>query len=347
MSDQELRKVSTDQDLSEAIRRAFSHYSLERPVAELLDHPPRRRGSRSGLAVRGLAVGGLAAVAMLLVALWPGDGQDTALGPVPAGAFASWTPRPQRADSDSLADAVARCNRADPGGAELPVAATERRGGYTLVFRTDGARRAVCIAGPQNQLLSLPAPPKLAAGEAPPEQPNRFPIEEVVFPGPRNPLSEQVGIVVGRVGAEVRAVEIRPDDGVTITATVSRGYFVAWWPGTAEDAAHAMITARKHAGRGVADFKLLGGDASFAEFARNPSAVEPLPAEVSEVDGSGEMPIMSLLTPQDDFGREIVVHLSAGDGARGTAPDCQEFSTDEEWRAASPSLRPKCRYPSG
>jgi hypothetical protein len=169
----------------------------------------------------------------------------------------------------------------------------------------------------------------------------------VVFPGPRNPLSEQVGIVVGRVGAEVRAVEIRPDDGVTITATVSRGYFVAWWPGTAEDAAHAMITARKHAGRGVADFKLLGGDASFAEFARNPSAVEPLPAEVSEVDGSGEMPIMSLLTPQDDFGREIVVHLSAGDGARGTAPDCQEFSTDEEWRAASPSLRPKCRYPSG
>jgi hypothetical protein len=347
VSDQELRKVSTDQDLSEAIRRAFSHYSLERPVAELLDHPPRRRGSRSGLAVRGLAVGGLAAVAMLLVALWPGDGQDTALGPVPAGAFASWTPRPQRADSDSLADAVARCNRADAGGAELPVAATERRGGYTLVFRTDGARRAVCIAGPQNQLLSLPAPPKLAAGEAPPEQPNRFPIEEVVFPGPRNPLSEQVGIVVGRVGAEVRAVEIRPDDGVTITATVSRGYFVAWWPGTAEDAAHAMITARKHAGRGVADFKLLGGDASFAEFARNPSAVEPLPAEVSEVDGSGEMPIMSLLTPQDDFGREIVVHLSAGDGARGTAPDCQEFSTDEEWRAASPSLRPKCRYPSG
>jgi hypothetical protein len=347
VSDQELRKVSTDQDLSEAIRRAFSHYSLERPVAELLDHPPRRRGSRSGLAVRGLAVGGLAAVAMLLVALWPGDGQDTALGPVPAGAFASWTPRPQRADSDSLADAVARCNRADPGGAELPVAATERRGGYTLVFRTDGARRAVCIAGPQNQLLSLPAPPKLAAGEAPPEQPNRFPIEEVVFPGPRNPLAEQVGIVVGRVGADVRAVEIRPDDGVTVTATVSRGYFVAWWPGTAEDAAHAMITARKHAGRGVADFKLLGGDASFAEFARNPSAVEPLPAEVSEVDGSGEMPIMSLLTPQDDFGREIVVHLSAGDGARGTAPDCQEFSTDEEWRAASPSLRPKCRYPSG
>jgi hypothetical protein len=347
VSDQELRKVSTDQDLSEAIRRAFSHYSLERPVAELLDHPPRRRGSRSGLAVRGLAVGGLAAVAMLLVALWPGNGQETALGPVPAGAFASWTPRPQRADSDSLADAVARCNRADPRGAELPVAATERRGGYTLVFRTDGARRAVCIAGPQNQLLSLPAPPKLAAGEAPPEQPNRFPIEEVVFPGPRNPLSEQVGIVVGRVGADVRAVEIRPDDGVTVTATVSRGYFVAWWPGTAEDAAHAMITARKHAGRGVADFKLLGGDASFAELARNPSAVEPLPAEVSEVDGSGEMPIMSLLTPQDDFGREIVVHLSAGDGARGTAPDCQEFSTDEEWRAASPSLRPKCRYPSG
>jgi hypothetical protein len=347
MSDQELRKVSTDQDLSEAIRRAFSHYSLERPVAELLDHPQRRRGSRSGPAVRWLAVGGLAAAATLLVALWPGDGQQTALSPVPAGAFASWTPRPQRADSESVADAVARCNRADPGGAELPVAATERRGDYTLVFRADGARRAVCIAGPRNQLLALPAPPKLPASEAPPEQPNRFPLKEVVFPGPRNPLAEHVGIVVGRVAADVRAVEIEPDDGVRVTATTSRGYFVAWWPGTAEDAAHATITAWNRPGGPVAEFKLLRGGASLAEFARNPTAVEPLPAEVSEVEGSGKVPIMSILTPQDDFGREIVVHLSAGEGRRGTPPDCKEFSTDEEWRAASPSLPPRCRYSSG
>jgi hypothetical protein len=345
VSDRKLRKVSTDQELSEAIRRAFGRYSLERPAAELFDHQ-HGRGSRRGPAVRALAVAALAAAGLLLATLWPGDGQDTALGPAPARAFASWTPKPRRADADSLADAVARCRRADPRGAELPIAATERRGGFTLVFRTDGARRGVCIAGPHGQLLSLPAPPKLPAGEAPPGRADSFPIEEVVYPGPNNALAERVGILVGRVAPHVGAVEISPAHGVAVTATVSRGYFVAWWPGTAEDAAHAMIRARSDVGNPVAAFQLLGRDASLVELAQDPSTAEPLPAEVSEVDGSGRQPILTVLTPRADLSREIAVRLSGDEGADRAAPDCQEFSTDERWRAASPSLAPKCRYPS-
>jgi hypothetical protein len=346
MSDQELRKVSTDQELSEAIRRAFGHYSLERPTGELLDHPQRRRGSRPRLAIRALAVGGFAGAAILLATLWPGDGQETALAPAPEGAFASWTPTPQAADSHSVAGAVARCDEVDPRGADLPIGATEERGAYTLVFRTDGQRRSVCIAGPQDQLLSLPAPPKIA-GETPPEKPNSFPIEEVVFPGPRNRLAEQVGLVIGRVSPEVGGVEISPDDGAAVTATVSQGYFVAWWPGTADDAAHATISARDEAGSKVADFKLLAGDASFAEFAQNPAAFEPLPAEISATDDSGRLPVMALLTPQGDLDREIALYLGPAEASNGAEPECQEFETDEEWRAASPSLPPKCRYPSG
>ena len=345
MSDQKLHKVRTDQELSEAIRRAFGRYSLERPAAELFDHQ-RGRGSRPGPAVRALAVSALAAAGLLLATLWPGDGQYTALGPAPMRAFASWTPKPQRADSDSLADAVARCGNADPRGAELPIAATERRGGYTLVFRTDGARRAVCIAGPHGQLLSLPAPPKLPAGEGRPGPADSFPIEEVAYPGPGNPLAERVGILVGRVAPHVGAVEIRPARGVAVTATVSRGYFVAWWPGAAEDAAHAMIRARSDVGNPVAAFQLLPGDASLVELAQDPSTAEPLPAVVSQVEGSGQQPILTVLTPRADLSREIAVRLSGHVGADPAAPDCQEFSTDEGWRAASPSLAPECRHPS-
>jgi hypothetical protein len=346
MSERELSRVSTDRELSEAIRHAFGQYSLERPLEELLEHPRRRRGSSLRRVARALAVSGLAAAAVLLAALWPGGGQDTAVGPAPDRAFASWTPTPRPADSDSLAAAVARCDAADPRGGELPIAATEQRGAYTLVFRTDRARRAACIAGPRDQLLSLPAPPKLPASELSPEPPGSFAIEQVFFPGPRNPLAGQVGLVLGRVGPRVGGVEISPDHGRPLTATVTRGYFVAWWPGTAEDAAHATIRARDRAGSQIAAFRLLARDASLAELARNPSALESLPAELSGTDGSGQHPIMSLLTPHQDFSREIAVYLSATKGADGTVAECQEFATDEQWKAASPSLQPKCRYPS-
>jgi hypothetical protein len=344
MSDQ-LHKVSTDQDLTEAIRRAFGHYSLERSLEELVDRPRPRRGLRPTLTARALAVAAVAAAALLVATLFPGGGEKTPLGPGPVGAFASWTPEPQPADSARLRAAAARCNRADPRGAQLPVAATERRGAYTLVFRTDGARRAVCIAGPQSQMLSLPAPPKVPASEAPRGQPSSFPIEEVFFPGPRNPLAEQVGLVVGRVAAGVGAVEIGRDDGVTVTATVSRRHFVAWWPGTADDAAHATFTARRRDGSPRARFTLLAGDATLAAFARDPSAAEPLPADVSVMAGSRQVPIMTVATSRDDLGREIVVYLGGSERPDGAAGECPEFSTDEEWRAASASLPPRCRYP--
>jgi hypothetical protein len=346
MSEQELHKVTTDQDLSDAIHRAFSHYTLERSVAELVDRPARRRGRRPALTARALAVAAVAAAALLVATLAPGGGEDTPLGPGPAGAFASWTPEPERADAALRKAATARCNEADPRGAELPVAATERRGSYTLVFRTDGARRAVCIAGPRSQVLSVPAPPRLPAGGTPPEQPGSFPIEEVAFPGPLSPLAEQLGILVGRVGADVGAVEIKTDDAVAVTATVSRRYFVAWWPGTADDAAHATISARRHDGIPLARFTLLARDASLDELARGAAAAAPLPANVSGLAGSGQMPVMTIGSSHDDLGREIVVYLGGSERPDGTAGVCREFPTDEEWQAASPSLPPQCRYPN-
>ena len=344
MRDQQLHKVSTDAELSDAIRQAFGHYSLERSPEEFVDSERPQRG-HPRLTGRALAVAATAAAALIVATLSPGGGRDTPLGPAPA-AFASWTPAPRPADPASLRTALVRCNKADPRGAELPVAATERRGDYTLVFRTDGARRAVCIAGPRTQLLSLPAPPKLPTGAARTERSGRFPIEEVVFPGPRNPLAEWVGLVVGRVAADVGAVEIRTPAGVTVTATVSRGYFVAWWPGTAADAAHATIRALRDDGRPAARFRLLRAAASFAGFARNPSAAGVLPAEASGPAGSGRAPIMTLLTPRDDLGREVVVDLGGSERADGVPGRCREFPTDDEWRAASPSLPPECRYPN-
>jgi hypothetical protein len=179
-----------------------------------------------------------------------------------------------------LADAKARCEAADPRGAALPLAATEQRGKYTLIFRADGGKRAVCIAGPEDELLVLsPGPVADPPREDLPS--SFFPITEAVFPGPENPVADRIGLVAGRVGSGVREVTIHSSEAKPVAATISRGYFVAWWPGTADGAAHATIEAREEAGAARATFRLLREDLSLAEFVGDPVVEEPFPAEMT------------------------------------------------------------------
>ncbi len=52
-------------------------------------------------------------------------------------------------------------------------------------------------------------------------------------PAAITPEPGQRSALVGQVGADVRSVRINLADGSSLTATVSNGWVIAWWPGTA------------------------------------------------------------------------------------------------------------------
>jgi hypothetical protein len=289
-----------DGDLAESIRRGFSRYSLDGSVDDLRDRARPRALPRLALpAASAVTVAAVAVGALLLAMPLGGDMSGSTLAP--ERAFASWTPDPAPVPGSVLADAKARCEAADSRGAALPLAATEQRGSYTLIFRADAGKRAVCIAGPEDELLVLSPGP---VTDPPLEDlpPTFFPISEAVFPGPGNPMAGRIGLVVGRVGAGVDGVTIDSREAKAVAATISRGYFVAWWPGTADGAAHATIEARDAADGSRATFRLLREDVSLAEFVQDPVLDEPFPAQMQPAGAT------LLLARARQPGREIVVY---------------------------------------
>ena len=55
---------------------------------------------------------------------------------------------------------------------------------------------------------------------------------------PKNPNYPGLRIVAGRVDPTVKGVTVSRADGLKVVATVTSGYFVAWWP-TDHDAVSA------------------------------------------------------------------------------------------------------------
>jgi hypothetical protein len=297
----------TDGDLAESIRRGFSQYSLDGSVEDLLDRERPRALPRLAVpAVSALAVAAVAIGALLLALPLGGGMSGSTLAP--ERAFASWTPDPAPVPGSVLADAKARCEAADSRGAALPLAATEQRGEYTLIFRAGAGKRAVCIAGPEAELLVL-SPGPVADPPVEDLPPTFFPISEAVFPGPGNPMADRIGLVAGRVGTGVDGVTIHSSEAKPVAATVSGGYFVAWWPGTADGAAHATIEARDEADATRATFRLLREDVSLAEFVQDPVLDEPFPAEMKPMGAT------LLLARAHQPGREIVVYPGNVEGA--------------------------------
>ena len=53
-------------------------------------------------------------------------------------------------------------------------------------------------------------------------------------PGMKNSSGQALTLVDGRIGAGVTSVTIDRSDGSSVQATVSGGWYLAWWPGTAQ-----------------------------------------------------------------------------------------------------------------
>jgi hypothetical protein len=212
------------------LRDAFATRASEVPSAAVarlraVDYRPRTRRVRPPVALGALAgAGSITAVVLAIVGL----------GTNASSAFAGWSATPTQASPAQTSKAEAAC-KAQLGSAlptgDQPVL-SDTRGPFTIVIFSNGTdSNASCINGPSftsafgaaGSNLTVPA--------------GRVQLTTSHFATSGDPYT----VVEGHVGAGVTGVVLSLTDGKTVTATLSNGWFTAWWPGSA-DATSADVT---------------------------------------------------------------------------------------------------------
>jgi len=183
-----------------------------------VDYQPRRRRIGKLPAFGALGVTGLATAAGVIVAL----------GSSAAPAFAGWQATPTSPAPGQLAQAAQACGQ-DLGSPVL----TDSRGPYTAAIYAQRNTSAVCLSGDGVSMSSSETtsqPVSVAAGQI-----------QFTGGGRKDAAGNELTVADGRIGAGVTAVTFELSDGSSVQATVSNGWYMAWWPG-AVSASHAEIT---------------------------------------------------------------------------------------------------------
>jgi hypothetical protein len=216
----------TDQ-IERSVREALSYQdaqldpdSIDRLRA--VDYRPRRRRIRRLPTIGLLGTTGTAAVIALVVSLSSGA----------APAFAGWQATPTTSASAPPVPAGRSCGQ----GLGSPVL-TDARGPYTAAIYAQGDMTDVCLSGngvsmSSNSSSSSSAQASVAAGQ-------------LQFSGgaTRDAAGNQLTLADGLAGAGVTAVTFDLSDGTAVQATVSGGWYMAWWPGTATASKADVTTA--------------------------------------------------------------------------------------------------------
>jgi hypothetical protein len=185
-----------------------------------VDYRPwwRRRPSRPALGALGLS--GAAATAGAIVLL----------GSSAPAAFAGWSPTPTAPHPGQLAAAAAQCS----AGLGSPVI-TDTRGPYTAAIYAEADDSDTCLQGGSvsiDQASSGGNQGTVAAGQI-----------QLSGGGVDDSSGNALTLVDGRVGAGVTAVTIERSDGSSVQATVSNGWYLAWWPATVSPTSAQVTTA--------------------------------------------------------------------------------------------------------
>jgi hypothetical protein len=101
---------------------------------------------------------------------------------------------------------------------------TDTRGPYTASVYADATSSHTCLQGGSLSIASSNSGPNQAdvpAGQV-----------QLTGSGMKNSSGQALTLVDGRIGAGVTAVTIDRSDGSSVQATVSGGWYLAWWPGT-------------------------------------------------------------------------------------------------------------------
>lgn len=212
----------TDQ-LEQNLRDAFSYRDAQldpRAITRLRARNYRPRRGRGGRLPAFGAIGatGLATAAGLIVAL----------GSSAAPAFAGWQSTPTVVAPTQTVQAQQDCGQ----GVGSPLL-TDARGPYTAAIYVDSNTSDVCLSGNGISLSSSSTT----------SQKGNMAADGIEFGGHgmRDSAGSALTLSVGRVGSGVTAVALELSDGSSVQATVSNGWYLAWWPGDVS-ATQAQIT---------------------------------------------------------------------------------------------------------
>lgn len=176
------------------------------------------QGLRTRLALGGVGITALvAAVVAVLIS-------GSAAGP----AFAGWRAQPAVASPVQIRAAVRSC------GLHAPVVLTEQRGPYTAVVFADRHGGSACVQGASMSFVGG------IGGASAPSGPGQVLIGGV---SGSDSSGHAFVLLAGRVGAAVRSIVIHRSDHVDVTASISHGWFIAWWPASARATGASVTTS--------------------------------------------------------------------------------------------------------
>jgi hypothetical protein len=204
--------------LQESLREALSAQLDPDSIARLraIDYRPRRHRIRTLPAIGAISATGVAATVATLAAL----------GSSAAPAFAGWQSSPTTPAAG--APSVQACGQ-DLGSPVL----TDSRGPYTASIYANSTTTDVCLSGSGVSMSSkstTAAPISVAAGQI-----------QFRGGGMRDSAGNALTLIDGPAGAGVTAVTITLSDGSYVQATVTGGWYLAWWPGPVT-ATNAKVT---------------------------------------------------------------------------------------------------------
>jgi hypothetical protein len=203
--------------------RAWRHDATAAARLLAIDYQPREH--RLPVVPLLSAAGLTGAAAVLAAAL--------TLGSSAAPAFAGWTPTPTVPAPRQIASALRRCS------SELRVLASgapelvETRGPYTAAVYARPGGAGACVQGASVSFSGTAS--NLGTTQVGAAQIQTF------FVIGTDSSGRSFTVLDGRLGADVKAVRIARNNGTTVTATLSHGWYLAWWPDSAH-ATHALIT---------------------------------------------------------------------------------------------------------
>lgn len=220
-------------DLTPARQMPVETARRMRGELELAVAAPAKPQPKIGVGWRAFGAGAIAAgvTAVLVVQPW-----------VSTTAYASWTGTPDQVDASTTQALGADCARQQEShfkdlSAVVPVLA-ERRGDFTAVLMGGGGSLSVCVSTLSGDLGGQTRPDAMPAGAA-----LVLDANPGLLTGP-----DAFRVAYGRVSADVTKVVVQTQDGLTVTASTSKGYFLSWWP---SGAGPSTITAADGDGRQV------------------------------------------------------------------------------------------------
>ena len=209
--------------------------------AALLEEIGRPQGARPALRHRPARLVLSAAVVTAGTMAWLGVSWFTEGGP----AYASWTPIAQHLDANAVRGQAASCLSRLDGMREAPDTSVmspvlaERRGVFTAVLIGGPKVIGVCLNGAASWMAGYTESPALSPGAK----------LSLTGDGGKTDAPDAARYVYGRAVSGITGVVVTTADGRAVTATVSSGYFFAWWP---SGASPRHITATNASGVQVA-----------------------------------------------------------------------------------------------